>query len=231
MDRQLKENQRRLSLLGLYDDRAIDGLMGRMTQRAIHEFCQLEGVQLEDYEIALWDKIQSLPVDDYWDADSLLPVMRGVCEALYLSMPEQLAYLMATVQHETRNTYIPVNEAFWLPEEARRRYLRQQPYGIKWAGRGLVQLTWEANYFKYSRITGLDLCAEPELLLDPHISLLVLVHGCKTGTFTGVGIERYINESKIDFVNARRVINGIDKAAEIAAIAKKWLNLIKGGEQ
>jgi hypothetical protein len=39
------------------------------------------------------------------------------------------------------------------------------------------------------------------------------------GTFTGRAIMLYINASQTDFVNARRCINGVDRAQDIAAIA------------
>ena len=48
------------------------------------------------------------------------------------------------------------------------------------------------------------------------VALFALVHGFKTGTFTGRKITDYINRSETDFVNARRCINGTDKATEIA---------------
>ncbi|GAB4303733.1 hypothetical protein [Cyanobacterium aponinum] len=36
------------------------------------------------------------------------------------------------------------------------------------------------------------------------------------------GINKSLNYSRKDYVNARRCINGTDKAREIANIAKKW---------
>jgi hypothetical protein len=41
--------------------------------------------------------------------------------------------------------------------------------------------------------------------------------------FTGRKITDFIDETKTDFVRARRCINGNDKAHEIAVIAKKFL--------
>ena len=49
------------------------------------------------------------------------------------------------------------------------------------------------------------------------------MHGFKTGTFTGRKITDYIDAQKTDFVNARRCINGLDKAQAIADVAKKYL--------
>jgi len=47
------------------------------------------------------------------------------------------------------------------------------------------------------------------------------------GSYTGKKISDYINDKKCDFVNSRRVINGKDKAEEIAAIAQKFLTCLQ----
>lgn len=70
---------------------------------------------------------------------------------------------------------------------------------------------------------GVDLVNNPDKALDPEIALFILVYGCKEGSFTGKAIEDYITEYRTDFYNARRVINGIDKAQDIANLAHKWL--------
>lgn len=40
------------------------------------------------------------------------------------------------------------------------------------------------------------------------------------GWFTGKSIPDYIRAGYVDYVGARRVVNGTDKAAQIAAIAQ-----------
>lgn len=86
-----------------------------------------------------------------------------------------------------------------------------------------MQLTWKSNYTDYNHIMREPLVAQPDLALEAEIALFVLVHGFKMGTFTGRKIEDYINTDGTDFKNARRVINGLDKWAEINAIAKKYV--------
>lgn len=73
----------------------------------------------------------------------------------------------------------------------------------------------------------MDLVEEPYLAMKPEVASFILVHGFKIGTFTGRKIGDYINESKTDFINARRCINGLDKASEIAAIAETFLETLK----
>ncbi len=89
-------------------------------------------------------------------------------------------------------------------------------------GRGYVQLTWEDNYKKYEDILGIDLVDQPDLALDPKTALFILVHGFKTGAFTGKKITDFINEEEEpDFYNARKCINGLDHAQDIADIASE----------
>lgn len=65
------------------------------------------------------------------------------------------------------------------------------------------------------------LVEEPDLALDAETALFVLVHGFKTGAFTGRDIARCIDAHETDFVNARRCINGLDQADHIAGLARE----------
>lgn len=81
---------------------------------------------------------------------------------------------------------------------------------------GLAHLTHEFNYKAMGNIFRIDLVNNPVLALTPDISAQILVYGMMKGSFTTAPLSRYINSSKVDFINARRVVNGLDKASEIA---------------
>jgi hypothetical protein len=134
----------------------------------------------------------------------------------------QLAYVLATAEWETNKTFLPVKEAYYIKnaEAWRKKNLRYYP----WYGRGFVQLTWKDNYIKAGEKLGIDLTTDPDKVMEPDISALILVRGMKEGWFTGKKLNEYITLSSSDFVNARRIVNGIDKAKEIAQIAKKYDN-------
>lgn len=217
----VKEIQRGLALVGLYVS-PIDGIDGPKTQRAQHEFRENEGVK-GDIAKALESKIKQLAVEDYTSSGGggLASVVKRLCTDLYHEMPQQWTYIMATVEHETNATFFPVEEAYYLNESQQERHLKGKRY-YPYYGRGLVQLTWEFNYRKYSEILGLDLVGNPEYALDASISLFVLVHGMLTGTFTGLPLNKYVNAYRVDYDGARRVVNGTDAAATIAELAKKW---------
>lgn len=137
----------------------------------------------------------------------------------------QAAYILATAYHETAHTMRPVVEAYWVEnaEAWRKKNLRYYPYH----GRGFVQLTWKANYIKAGKELGVDFVAYPDQLLEPNNSAKILVKGSMEGWFTGKGIPDYITLQKSDFKGARRVINGTDKAAQIANLAKRYDEILK----
>jgi predicted chitinase len=130
----------------------------------------------------------------------------------------QAAYILATARWETAHTMKPVMEAFWLSDAWRKRNLRYYP----WHGRGYVQLTWEANYRRAGAILGRDLTTTPDVVMQPAISAEILVRGSLDGWFTSHKLTDHVNDTKADYINARRVINGTDKAAQIADLAKQY---------
>ncbi len=135
-----------------------------------------------------------------------IQAIKWECERQGLALNAQIAYVLATVDHETNHTFQPVTEAYWLADPD--AYLKKHhPVYYPYCGRGYVQLTWKKNYEKYSRILGEDLVGDPSLALDPEIARFILVHGFLTGAFTGRKIVDYV-DTQSDFVNARRCING-----------------------
>lgn len=128
------------------------------------------------------------------------------------------AYALATAWHETNETMQPVKEAYWLSEQWRKANLRYYP----WYGRGYVQLTWEKNYRDASQALGLGqaLISDPDLALDPEVAARVLVWGMEAGAFTRKALKDYLPLSGKAgvgaFTEARRIINGTDKAEKIA---------------
>lgn len=137
-----------------------------------------------------------------------------------------LAYMLGTTFWETNQTMAPVKEAYWLSENWRKQNLRYYPY----YGRGFVQLTWRENYEKMGKLLGIDLSSSFEKLeraMELPIATQVLFEGMlraesNVGDFTNHSLEMYFNETKEDWVGARRIINGTDKARDIAGVAKKF---------
>ena len=129
----------------------------------------------------------------------------------------QVAYMLATAKHETANTFAPIEEygkGKGLP------YGQPDPVtGLVYFGRGYVQLTWARNYKSMGKALNLPLFLHPDLALRYDVAYKIMSYGMTHGTFTGVALRRYINEGKTDYLNARKIINSLDKADLIAGYA------------
>ena len=68
---------------------------------------------------------------------------------------------------------------------------------------------------------GVDLVNNPDLALNKTIAAKILVYGMYNGSFTGKKLLQYIDPSLTynDFFNARRIVNGLDKAQLINSYA------------
>lgn len=139
--------------------------------------------------------------------------------------PRGLAYALATAFHETARAMQPICE---FGKGAGRAYGKPAgQFGQVYFGRGYVQLTWLRNYqhaTKRLREIGVigadvDLVRNPDRALRPDIAAAILVFGMLEGWFTGRKIADYFVGTRSDWVDARRIINGSDRAAQIAGYA------------
>jgi len=162
--------------------------------------------------------------------------LRAFAEARITDLRWQ-AYMLATSYHETGRTMQPIEE--WGKGRGR-------PYGQKikhsrkpytypdklYFGRGDVQLTWYENYELMGRLLGIPLLEQPELALTPEISAKIMIEGMtkgksNRGDFTGVSLESYFNSHRDDPIQARRIINRLDKANLIAGYHDKFLKALQ----
>jgi hypothetical protein len=139
----------------------------------------------------------------------------------------------------------PVREAYWLtdaaanayffkmydpqgqrPDVAKRLGNTQPGDGAKYCGRGFVQLTGRRNYSDMAEHTGADLANHSELALRPDIAARIMVFGMEAGSFTGKKLADYLplsGQAGFDaYTQARRIINALDKAQEIANEALRF---------
>jgi len=161
--------------------------------------------------------------------------------------PRWLAYILATAYHETAFTMQPVREtlaatdarAIEILENAyasgklswvKTPYWRPDEDGKSWLGRGLVQLTHKRNYEAMSKLTGIDLVAEPDRAMEMDAAVSILIEGMVRGSFANHKLADHLNETTDDWVNARRIVNGTDRAEKLAGYGKTFLAAI-GREQ
>lgn len=138
-----------------------------------------------------------------------------------------LAYVLATTYHETAATMRPIAE-YGLGKG--RSYGEPDPQtGQTYYGRGYVQLTWKENYQKAQEIVMNPLTLEhdvpfvmqPDLAMSPGYATQIAIGGMINGWFTGKKLGDYLTRYETDYVNARRIINGTDRAEQIAALARE----------
>jgi hypothetical protein len=158
---------------------------------------------------------------------------------------QRLAYILATPNVETGGHYEAIHEI-----GARSYFNKYEPGtklgkalgntvigdGFLYRGRGLVQITGRANYAKVGKALGIDLIGNPDLALDLTIAAKILVIGTLKGWFTGKGLAAYIDDTDeaddldlAEFIQARRTVNGQDKAAAIGGHALVFEAALKVG--
>jgi putative chitinase len=143
-----------------------------------------------------------------------------------------VAYMFATVKHECADKYQPITEyggkSYFKKYEPGTRIGKNLGNtipgdGYLYRGRGYVQLTGRENYQKMSTALALspsdDLIAHPDNALHPDIAYRIMSYGMRMGSFTGKKLNTYINATTCDYINARRIINGTDRASLIKGYA------------
>lgn len=153
---------------------------------------------------------------------------------------EGLAYVLASVLHETGGRMQPIIEttgprdtkpvsvdtAIARLESAYARgqlpwvkspYWRKDANGQSWLGRGGVQNTHKANYQKLAKRFGAPLDKDPDLILrDPALDARITVWGHIEGIWTGKKLDSFRGRP---YRLWRPIVNGMDKADLIAGYA------------
>jgi putative chitinase len=159
------------------------------------------------------------------------------------------AYGLATAYHETAHTMQPIKE-YGGPSYLRRMYdidgLRPEKArelgnlipgdGVKFCGRGYVQLTGRTNYAHADKALDLhgDLVANPDLAMMPSISAQILEQGMREGWFTTRRLDQFLPmmrpATRAEFMAARRIINGTDRNDLIADYSLRFQDALLAGQ-
>lgn len=102
--------------------------------------------------------------------------------------------------------------------------------GFKYRGRGIgAQLTGYEVYKKFGDLLNIDLVKNPDLALDTKVGAKILYTGSMDGLFTGKKLAEYITEDKVDYVNARHVINAdVERSGQkVANLAEAYYKILK----
>lgn len=161
------------------------------------------------------------------------------------------AYALATAYHETAGTMLPIKEyggdAYFRrmydieglrPAKAKELGNTTPGDGAKYAGRGYVQLTGKTNYARADKVVsaltrGVSLLSKPDLAMQPAVAAKIMRDGMEKGWFTGKKLADFLPRDRpgtlADFKKARAIINGSDRADDIAAYAVQFRDGLKMG--
>lgn len=154
--------------------------------------------------------------------DRIEAVIDGLHEESIL-VPSQAAYILATAHHESDQFRTMEEYASGAAYEGRKTLGNtKKGDGKRFKGRGFVQITGRRNYTDWSKRLGVDLLKKPKLASELEYAVPILIRGMMLGTFTGKKLSDYVTLGKADFKNARRVVNGIDRANHIAVLAMDY---------
>lgn len=163
--------------------------------------------------------------------------------------PHYAANMLAETHHETAGYMYPIKETVmpthkdkdpdddtvkarltkaW--KSGKLPWVKKDYWTSGYFGRGMVQITHEANYKKVGDAIGVDLVAKPQLALDPATSAQIVVIGMVNGLFTGKRLADYkfpADLSAASDKNPRRIINGKDGTdAEVAKTHKVFYDAL-----
>lgn len=174
-----------------------------------------------------------------------------IAEAAKRKIPDnQLAYILATVFHETGGKMQPVEENLnyttaaqikrtwpsrFASTAAAQQFVRNprglanKVYGGRMGNNGPND-GWLYRGRGLAQITGKDnykkfgIADKPDDALRMNVAIRILFDGMLKGMFTGRKLSDYFNATKEDPEGARRIVNGTDKASLIAGYYRNFLD-------
>lgn len=139
---------------------------------------------------------------------------------------EQINNFIIQVGWETAWKFAPIQE-IRSNRKDKVKELQDRYWYTGFYGRGYLQITWRKNYETLSKLVDIDLVKNPDLLIkDASISYRCAALGFQEGLFTGKKISDYINRHSVDYYNARRVVNGLDKAKQIEKYCLYFIHVL-----
>src|SRR5262245_31811007 len=138
-------------------------------------------------------------LEQYW------PVVRAALIENGIVDPAGIIAAIATIRVEAP-TFEPIDEyggpAYWAQYEGRADLGNTEPGdGVRYHGRGFIQLTGRANYRGYGQLLGIPLEEQPDLALDPTVAARI---------FATYFSERQVHVAAAEgnWEEARRRVNG-----------------------
>ena len=167
------------------------------------------------------------PVNSRRIIDVIGPVMMATLTKFEINTRLRAAHFIAQIAHESNGFRTTVEYASGNAYEGRKDLGNNNPGdGVRYKGRGLIQLTGKDNYRTYGQRIGVDLVTNPELAADPVVSLTL------AGQYWSYnGLNVFADRDDLETVT-RRInggLNGFDSRRAYLGRAKTSLLRAAGG--
>ena len=101
-------------------------------------------------------------------AATYVHIINKLSPTFYITTPQRMAHFLAQIAHESGELRYTKELASGRQYEGRKDLGNtQRGDGVRYKGRGLIQITGRANYKKYADFCGFDVVVNPELLELP----------------------------------------------------------------
>lgn len=151
--------------------------------------------------------------------EAIGPVLAATLEAYEINNINRIANFLGQTCHESAGFRTTEEFATGEAYEGRADLGNNQPGdGVRFKGRGLLQLTGRANYARMSKVLGIDLVGDPKHAADPVLSLKIACEFWKQKNLNPLAdtnalssITRRINggltglDARAEFTNSARV--------------------------
>jgi putative chitinase len=172
------------------------------------------------------------------------------CEAIIAAFAgspiADVAYALGTAFLETGGTMQPIMERGGpkyfhrmydiqgdRPKKARELGNLSPGDGVKYPGRGYPQTTGKRNYALAEKVFGIPFVSNPDLMMVSENAAKVMAHFMKGGLFTGKKLADFLPRTGpanlAQFKKSRPIINGTDRAADVAAFAMQFQTALQAG--
>ena len=156
-------------------------------------------------------------------AATYLPIINKWSPTFDITTPRRMAHFLAQIAHESAELRYTKELASGKAYEGRKDLGNiQKGDGVRYKGRGLIQITGRANYKKYADFCGFDVVAKPELLEQPLGATKSAMWYWQTH-----GLNELADADKLETIT-RRInggTNGLADRRKYLARAKRVLNI------
>lgn len=135
-----------------------------------------------------------------------LPFLNDLLRKFGIDTPARIAAFIAQVGHESGQ--LRYNKEIWGPTVAQKRYEGRKDLGnviagdgVKFKGRGLIQITGRANYEAFGKAVGVDLVLHPGLVETPEYAVMTACWFWQKN-----GLNKYADNG--DFKTLTKRVNG-----------------------